>query len=420
MSRRSRNRQDRFFSAVIMLLCLCAAGLVAAICVQSRLEDRHAPNVQALNEMPNATAAPLTLVAPDSQLSGTPTPSPKPTPVPTPAPTEIPFEYLPVYSKADVDEKVIAITLDDCSYLEALDYSVKAAEHYGAKLTLLPIASHLLKPDNMELLQKCVLELGFQVENRTLNNSSLYALNDFSMASEIWTADTAVDYALGKDYDMHLLRPKGGQGLDDPRTHAYLKQLGYDGFLTWSVSGTTTDIDTLQSSIAPGNVYLFSTTKEDVLKMVEFMEYAKKRGYEMVTVNELFGFPENACDDTEEDIMARTLPELDAYAVPPMELTEGDRSHAVYKLQTMLVELGYLVDPNAATPVPVEGGTPMPTLFLDSVAATANLADGVYGKATTSAVIAFQAAQGWPCTGVASVELQQLLQEEYTKLSLDQ
>ena len=149
--------------------------------------------------------------------------------------------------------------------------------------------------------------------------------------------------------------------------------------------------------------------------MVACMEYAQKRGYELLTVKELFGFPEHACTAVEDDIMSRTLPELHPYSVPEMDLTAGERSHAVFKLQTMLVELGYLVDPNAATPTPVEGGTPMPTLFLDSVAATANLADGVYGKATSQAVIAFQAAQGWPCTGVASVELQQLLQEEYNR-----
>ena len=393
MSRKSKKRQDRFFKTVIALLCLCAAGLIAAIALQSRTDAPLTGPVQTMPPAADATAAPMTLVAEDSQLNKPTAVPATPTPAPTPAPTAEPFEYLPVYSSVETEEKIIAITLDDCSDLQSLKYAAAAAQEYEAKLTLLPVAKHLLQEDNAAALQKCVLELGFQVENRTLNNSSLYGLGDFEMASEIWTADMAVDYVLGMDYDMHLLRTKGGQGTDDPRTHAYLKQLGYDGLLTWSVESSVHTADQLKSSLAPGGIYLFNCTKDEVVKLAEFMRFAKNRGYRMVTVNELLGFAENSIAPAEDDVLSRQLVELEGYDAPVVEYANGDKAYGVYRLQKMLYDLGYLTgEPDADE---------------------SKLVDGVFGQGTRSAIMAFQAKRGMPCTGVASAEVQKMIEEEY-------
>lgn len=410
MSKKSYNRNDRFFSTIIALLSVCAAVLALAIFVQSSLNSKDDVAVQVMAQEPSATAAPLTVVSADSMITPTPDPQQR-EPASTPEPTQEPFEFLPVYSKADTTERVIAITLDDCSNLEALQYAAKAAQHYGAKLTLLPVATHLLQAKNMEAIQYCVFNLGYQVENRTLTNSTLYGLSDFNMAKEIWTADLAVDYALNKDYSMHLLRPKGGQGLDDPRTHAYLKQLGYDGFLTWSVSGTDANAAKLMESLAPGNIYLFNCTTKDVQKLAGFMEYAQRSGYKMVTVNELLGFEDNACTELADDLLSRTMPELTGYTQPQTMYVEGDRSNGVYRLQLMLQKLGYFIDDSTAAPE--DDATPSPTFFLDAVMATTGQADGVYGAGTTNAIKRVQAAHGLPCTGIATVELQALICEEY-------
>lgn len=417
MSRKSRKCQDRFFITVIALLSLCAVGLIAAIALQSRMTKPSDTAVQALSEQTDATSAPLTVVSADSQLTvGNDEPQTQPTASLAPAPTNEPFEYLPVYTGIETTEKVIALTVDDCTNLAALKYAAQAAEHYGAKLTLLPVASSVLTEDNRAALQYCVFTLGYQVENRTLNNSALYSLSDFELANEIWTADMAVDYALNMDYGMHLLRTKGGQGTKDPRTHAYLKQLGYDGFLTWSVEASGHSADELKSSIQPGGIYLFNCTKDEVIKLAEFMKFAKSLGYRMVTVNELLGFEENSCTSPEDDILSRKLVELTDYTAPTVEYSDGDRAYGVYMLQKMLYDMGYLKDASA-TAAPVEGGAPEPTLYLDSLAAQQKFVDGVFGQTTRSAIMAFQAAHNLPCTGVASAEIQQMIQEEYAQYS---
>ena len=411
MSRKYRKRQDRIFKTVIALLCLCAVGLAAAIALQSRMSRPADQAVHALSEATDATPAPLTVVSADSQLKQSKPVETLVTASPTPVPTQEPFDYLPVYKKVETSEKVIAITVDDCSDIASLKYAAKAAEHYGAKLTLLPVATHVLAESNRAALQYCVFTLGYQVENRTLNNSALYSLSDFELANEVWTADMAIDYALNMDYGMHLLRTKGGQGTQDPRTHAYLKPLGYDGFLNWSVEATRYTADELKSSIEPGGIYLFNCTKEEVVKLAEFMKFAKNQGYRLVTVNELLGFEENSCTPPEDDILSRTIVELKDFDAQAMEYSDGDRAYGVYQLQKMLFEMGYLTDDAS------NSAAPEPTLYLDSVAAQQKLVDGVFGAGTRSAIMAFQAERGLPCTGVASAEIQEMIREEYAQFS---
>lgn len=396
----SRKRQDRFFHAVIALLCLCAAALVIVIALQSR-ESTSSPSVQTMVNVtpaPTSTADALPTVAPTDVIAA------------TSAPMEDDFEYLPIYTSVQTSEKVIAITLDDCSDVSSLKYAASAAEHYGAKLTLLPIASNVLADENKDALIYCAFTLGYEIENRTLNNVALYSLSDFELANEIWTADMAIDYALNMDYEMHLLRTKGGQGLKDARTHAYLKQLGYDGFLTWSVDAAAHTADELKSSIQPGEIYLFNCTRDEVVKMAQFMEFAQSLGYRMVTVNELLGYEENVYADLKDDVLSRQLVELQAYDAPLVEYSDGDRAYGVYQLQLMLYEMGYLAPETA---VPEDGSTPAPTLYLDSLAAKEKLVDGVFGENTRAAIMAFQAAHNLPCTGVASAEIQQMIQDEY-------
>lgn len=407
MSRKSRKRQDRIFTTIIAALCLCTVGLIAALVIQARMSKPSGSAVRSVSEEANATPAPLTVVSADSQLNKPEEAQALATASPTPVPTQEPFDYLPVYTGIETTEKVIAITLDDCSDLASLRYAAKAAYDSGAKLTLLPVATHVLSEENRVALQYCVFNLGYQVENRTLKNNALYTLNDFELANEIWTADMAIDYALDMDYSMHLLRTKGGQGTKDPRTNAYLKQLGYDGFLNWSVEAARYTADELKSSIEPGGIYLFSCSKDEVVKLADFVKFAKNLGYRMVTVNELLGFGENSCAAPTDDILARTIVELD-YEPQVMEYVDGDRAYGVYQLQQMLFEMGYLADVSAAA-------GPEPTLYLDYVAQQEKLVDGVFGSGTRSAIMAFQAARGMPCTGVASAEMQTMIREEYEK-----
>ena len=60
-----------------------------------------------------------------------------------PRPTAEADGYLPVFSKAETTEKIIAITVDDCFQADNLRQIIQCAIDYGGKLTILPIGKNL-------------------------------------------------------------------------------------------------------------------------------------------------------------------------------------------------------------------------------------------------------------------------------------
>ena len=379
--KRKYSWRERFYSFLISIFCIAAAVLVVAIVADFKLNTGKKDAVQSAFQTSEATPEPLTLRA--AEATTTPEVSANITPEPEePEIAEPSFEFLPVYSRANTTENVIAITLDDCAHLTNVKYAVMAAQEAGAKLTLFPMGQNVMGDGMAEVIRTCVFELGFEVENRTWSNALIYRLADKELAAEIWSADVAVDYVLNKEYDMHLFRMRGGLGVHDARTHAYLKQLGYDAIITWSASGPDLTAEELKQSLSPGNIYLFNSTEDDVKKMIELMQYAAARGYRMVTLNELLGYDENSYADPETSILSQTMPLLENYEPLMLSHQIGDRAWQVLLIQNRLAELGYLCEDGA---------------------------DGVFGAGTSSAVSAFQVNCGMLGTGVASTETQMRL-----------
>ena len=115
MSRMRSSRRERFFSTLILLFSICAIILVAAIVIDAKLNRAaDAPALNTADFVDAGTPAPLTLKSAD-----TPAPTEAPAdateaPAATPVPAET-YDFLPVYTGADTEEKVVAVVLEDCS-----------------------------------------------------------------------------------------------------------------------------------------------------------------------------------------------------------------------------------------------------------------------------------------------------------------
>ena len=221
-----------------------------------------------------------------------------------------------------------------------------------------------------------------EIENHPYSHNGLYGDTDEELAQNIYLADSAMDYILGLDYQMHFLRPRGGDDRNDQRTHAYIQQLGYKGIAHWTMSGSTEPMTKLLSTVEPGNIYLFHTTDNDLKKLQEFLPALTEMGYRLVTLNEMFGYPENETQPLTKSVEElQQVPPLQSYEPTLVDLYKGDYMYAVKVLQERLIELGYL------------DGT----------------ADGVYGQGTFMAVGYFQQDNGIQPTGNADVATQQIL-----------
>lgn len=308
--------------------------------------------------------------------------------IPAPIPTPEGEGYLPVFSKGETTQKVIAITVDDCNQTENLRQIVQCAIDNGGKLTILPIGQNLERESLREVI-RYAYENGMELENHTYTHPAFYRMTTEEMAWEIYMNNRAVSETLGVDYQMHFMRTRGGDNRHDLRTHQYMEKMGYYGMAHWTLSGSSSSVAELKSELAPGNIYLFHTTDNDLGKLLGFIPYATQQGYRLVTLNEMFGLPENETAPLSEI----NMPEPDPYVIPEYKLLDKKHSYVydVYLLQQRLIELGWL------------DGT----------------ADGVYGDDTYMAVGYFQKAIGMQPNGNATPETQEALYRDDAPRSND-
>ena len=385
--RRQKQRRQRFVFAAAAVVILIAVLLVIAL----RPDETDRPGAV------HATASPTPTVEVEVTASPTPvvTPTPSPTPPQSPNAAYRPTArdgWLPVFTHANTQEKIIAIIVDDCFQAENLRTIVQTAIDNNAKLTIFPIGDEAIKEKNAQIL-KWAWENGMELENHTYTHNGLYNVSDKLLAREIYVQNLAISKIIGMEYQGHFLRPRGGDARNDQRIHAYLSQLGYYGVAHWSVSGSSTKMKDLPDVLKPGAIYLFHTTDDDLSKLVRFIPYAVQQGYRLVTLNEMFGYPENEVKPLTKPINEYKVPELEPYDVKPVIYSQPSYAYGVVAIQEQLISLGYL-----------DGE-----------------ADGVYGPACASAVRKFQQENGLPATGDADEETQALLKERYeaNKLTLN-
>lgn len=339
---------------------------------------------------PDKKAAVVFTPAPTPVETPTPVPTEAPTPTPVPTPTPMPEGlyapaadpgYLPVFKAAETNEKVIAITVDDCFQVENLRQIVQAAEDVGGKLTIFPIGKLLQRENLQEVIRYAYHTLGFEIENHTYTHNGLFACPDEELAWEISSQDYALDYVLGVDYQTNFLRPRGGDARNDLRMHSYAAQMGYKGIAHWSISGSGSKINRLIETLAPGHVYLFHTTDSDLEKLQQFIPYAVSQGYRLVTLNEMFGYAPNKTAPLTDDPLKRETPPLQPYVYDYKKIENRTFSYAAYRAQQRLIELGFL------------DGEP----------------DGDFGQNSADAVKRWQNSIGVAPDGVLTAELQKRL-----------
>ena len=382
-------------SAAVVLI----AVLVALLLPRGGAPDRAAS--QPLEGVLQAEGEPLVPQAPAAEIDDTvddgeteaaaPTPMPSPTPAPqgdtvsfaslraATRPTPTAPGYGLVFSEADTEEKIIAITVDDCFQAENLQKMVDKAIEVGGKFTIFPIGKNVLKKAQSEVL-KYAWEQGFELENHTFTHNGLYRCSDEEMTREVYMQQLALSHILGVEYQCHFLRPKGGDARRDQRMQVYAQQIGYYGIAHWSCAGSTSTEKEIAKALKPGAIYLFhTTTTNDLDKLLNFMPYAVEKGYKLVTLNEMFGYPENETRPLNGEAKDYPVPALQPYSRVYDVYKPTRYSWGVYLLQQKLIELGYMKGE----------------------------ADGVYGHDCADCVKAYQKDHGLEPTGVADVALQE-------------
>lgn len=274
-------------------------------------------------------------------------------PIPSPEPTafapayeyeittaypDTPEGFLPVCSGKRTSERIVALTIDDCNQAGNLRKIIQTISSYGGKGTIFPIGENVsfLAPTLRSAVSK-----GFEIENHTQSHSGLFAQTDEELAYQIWQQNREVSLALGVDYQMHFLRPRGGDNRYDQRTHAYMRQMGYCGMAYWTQEGSLSTADEIMARLKPGDIILFHTTDYDLEVITQLVPMLHAAGYRMVTLNEMFSLPANEQSELTENASVMPLAEYERF---DQVICKNDYLHDVYLMQQKLTQLGYLAD----------------------------------------------------------------------------
>ena len=193
-----------------------------------------------------------------------------------------------IYHKKDETNR-ICITIDDCFSEKYMRAIIKVAEENGADLTFFP-KGEVVK--NNPALWREIYEKGYQIENHSFYHSNVTTLSDEKLYNTITYSEKALNDALGVYYHQTIFRPPTGDGMHSPRLHQFLRKLGYQAVASWGLSGTQEASKTLAQA-KPGQLILFHATQKDYERLKVVIPGLKKKGYEMVSVNTLYGKERN-------------------------------------------------------------------------------------------------------------------------------
>ena len=252
----------------------------------------------------NSTPTPAPVAVLPVTLAATPAPAASTDPC---APTR-PLIAPVLIKTGPKDRPRVAVTIDDtfgASGAKNVASVLDVAKAKGAKLTFFPTGGAFDDHEKAGLssVWRRVVAEGHEIGNHTYSHWNLLKLAEKDIQDELDSTQGRLDQILGFHYEMHLMRPPGGNGgypdsRPDPngtRVRCVVQRLGYS-MTMWSIdsNGTAGFNDYLNRLSATGvvnngSIILLHFTTFSVANVSTLIDVLTKRGFELVTVSQLFG-----------------------------------------------------------------------------------------------------------------------------------
>lgn len=196
------------------------------------------------------------------------------------------------------DSRKIAITVDDCwaSATKHLNGIIDLCEEYHIPVTFFALdKGGCLTPKYREMWQRA-LDAGCEIGTHYYNHVFMGSRDNWTIIRMLGKWQEDLDKTLGYHYQIRWLRPPYGNIEDQhlskrstQRMTKVIKIFGFDHIVRWDVSDTVA-ADALEH-VQNGSILLFHGKNKDVKCLEELIPALLERGYEPVTVSELFGYP---------------------------------------------------------------------------------------------------------------------------------
>ena len=201
-----------------------------------------------------------------------------------------------VLRHADRSIPKVAITVDDCyqSATEWIRRDVELCRKYGIAMTFFPLVyTGCLEEKYRDLWQE-VLDSGCEIGTHSNRHVKFGNRDAIGIIGGLGRAQEALDKTLGYHYEVRWLRPPygsvdKGKRLSSQSVIKAIQKYGFEHIVDWDVSETV-DLKKALKATQNGSILLFHSKKKDTLFLEKLIPELLERGFELVTVSELFGF----------------------------------------------------------------------------------------------------------------------------------
>lgn len=198
---------------------------------------------------------------------------------------------LPVFRRANTNEKKVAIVIDTFESAQHIETLLGLAGTFGAKITFVPTGVELLMYPNSWVN---VAFAGHEIENHTLDNTRLSTLADEDKAENLQEQTEILRAYIGEHYTPHFLSTNDLEDDADAFLHSWLQGNGYLGIIRWDER-----MPASFDKVVPGAVLNYPLTDEGMKALSNAIPVLAENGYQMVTMNELFMYPDNMAASAE-------------------------------------------------------------------------------------------------------------------------
>ena len=201
-----------------------------------------------------------------------------------------------VLHHGDRNTPKVAITVDDCykTAKEWIEQDVELCRKYGIAMTFFPVVYTGCLEEKYRDLWQSVVDSGCEIGTHTYSHLKMSNRDAQGLISALGRAQEALDKTLGYHYQVRWLRPPygsvdKGKKLTEQQTVKLIKKYGFDHIVHWDISETK-DLKKALKKIQNGSILLFHAKKKDTHFLEKLIPELQARGFELVTVSELFGF----------------------------------------------------------------------------------------------------------------------------------
>ena len=192
---------------------------------------------------------------------------------------------LPVFRRANTNEKKVAIVVDTFESAQHIETLLGLAGTFGAKITFVPTGTELRQYPNSWVN---VAFAGHEIENHTLDNTRLSTLADEDKAENLQEQTEILRSYIGQHYAPHFLSTNDLEDDADAFLHSWLQGSGYFGIIRWDER-----MPASFDKVVPGAVLNYPLTDAGMKALSNAIPILAENGYQMVTMNELFMYPDN-------------------------------------------------------------------------------------------------------------------------------